>query len=230
MRSILIVSVFALLSTNATSAATVVLSNFSEDRLCNSGFCFGFGPTFTGAQSFTTDGDTVAVNTIRSEINLMTATTNDLVISLFSTSDDGLPDMQIGDPLSVVGVQENGIFDAITFSANDIVLSPNTTFFFVFTTDNGNPQFQQAASRNSNGFTIGNPASLNSVFDISFDLDTTSDRALLLEIEATTLSEVPLPAAVWMFLTGLGGLGAVRHKLLGDLEGQDQVPGRNARV
>jgi len=218
MRSILIVSVFALLSTNATSAATVVLSNFSEDRLCNSGFCFGFGPTFTGAQSFTTDGDTVAVNTIRSEINLMTATTNDLVISLFSTSDDGLPDMQIGDPLSVVGVQENGIFDAITFSVNDIVLSPNTTFFFVFTTGN------------SNGFTIGNPASLNSVFDISFDLDTTSDRALLLEIEATTLSEVPLPAAVWMFLTGLGGLGAVRHKLLGDLEGQDQVPGRNARV
>ena len=214
MRYLLLTFFFAITSVNAANAASVVLSNFSEPRLCSNIFCFGIGPEAPAAQSFTTDGFDVSVNTVRTEVNLNGVTPDDLVVSFFS-SENGLPGQQIGSALSFTDVEENGPFDIFTFSATDITLSANTTFWFVFSTLAGNPQFQQAASTDSIGFALGPIANVgNPVFGVPgfvLDLETDSQRVLL-EIDGTAVSEVPLPAAAWVFLAGLGGLRAMRRK------------------
>ena len=207
----IILGAFALflmtITTTAANATSIVLSNFAEERVC----CFGIVNlpfiTFSGAQSFTTGDFDVSINTIRTELDFGGATQDDLLISLF-TSENGLPGQQIGDPLSIIdvtpiGAINNGNFDTVTFSANDLILTANTTFWIVFATLGGNPQFQLAATPDSIGFALGSVAvNDGSGFSLS-----ENGNPFLLEIDATALSEVPLPAAAWVFLAGLAGLG-----------------------
>ena len=126
------------------------------------------------------------------------------------------------DGICVAGVFCGNSFD-LTFSEDVQLISFVTGFggFDVGTTaltftQGSNASFQGAfpnlvdtAFTNQFIATGGTPINVTAAFDASPEF---SDFLILSQLTVETVAPVPLPAAAWLFLSGLGGLGALKLK------------------